>query len=76
MSTMTTILFDVFTATLKAAMARKKMNQQDLAEVSGVHFVTINRILNNAVENISFDTAEKLLLAAGVEPEKIFRKIG
>ena len=76
MSTMATVLMDVFTATLKTAMVRKKLTQQDLAETSGVHFVTINRILNGAVENISFDTAEKLLRAAGVKPEKIFRGVG
>jgi transcriptional regulator with XRE-family HTH domain len=67
---------DVFTATLKTAMARKKLTQQDLARESGIHFVTINRILNGAVENIGFDTAEKLLRAAGVKPEKIFREVG
>ena len=51
------------------------MSQQDLARASGIHFVTINRILNSAVDNISFDVAEKLLIASGVEPEKIFKKI-
>lgn len=73
---MSSTLFEVFNATLKAAMARKKLSQQDLAESSGIHFVTINRILNGAVDNISFDTAEKLLVAAGIQPERIFRKIG
>ena len=72
---MTTRLFSVFQETLRVAMAKKSMSQQDLARASGVHFVTINRILQGAVDNISFDVAEKLLVAAGVSPEKIFRKI-
>lgn len=64
-------LYDNFLTNLKAAMARLDMSQQDLAESSGVHYVTINRILNGHNEP-KFDICEKLATAVGIDPPKIF----
>jgi hypothetical protein len=76
MSTMPSTLFDQFTSTLKLAMAKNKLTGQELSRRSGVHWVTISRILNGAVDNTTFDVAEKLLKAAGVKVENGFKKIG
>ena len=73
---MPSVLFDQFIATLRAAMAKNKLSGQELARRSGVHWVTISRILNGAVDNTTLDVAERLLRAAGADPEKGFRKIG
>ena len=67
----TVILQDNFVANLTAAMARLGMSQQDLAAASGVHFVTINRILRGHNEP-KFDICEKLAKAVGIDPPKIF----
>lgn len=52
-------------------MDRLKLDQQKLAEASGVHYVTINRILNGHNEP-NFDTCEKLAKAVHIDPPKIF----
>lgn len=62
---MPSVLFDQFCDTLRSAMEHNRMTGQDLARKSGVHWVTISRILNRAVDNTSFEVAEKLLSAAG-----------
>lgn len=64
-------LYNNFIANLTAAMDRLEWNQQDLAEASGVHYVTINRILNGHNEP-KFDICEKLAKAVGIDPPKIF----
>lgn len=63
---MPSVLFDEFCGTLKVAMTERGLTGQELARKSGVHWVTISRILNGAVDNTTFEVADKLLSAAGV----------
>jgi len=63
---MPSILFDDFCTTLRTAMDEHGLTGQEVARRSGVHWVTISRILNRQVDNTSFDVADKLLAAAGV----------
>lgn len=60
-----------FLANLKRAMERLGWDQQTLATESGIHYVTINRILNGHNEP-NFDTCEKLAGAVGIDAPKIF----
>lgn len=73
---MPSVLFDEFSATLKAEMAKKGLTGQELARKSGVHWVTISRILNGAVDNTTLDVVEKLLIAVGLSPKNKFKKTG
>lgn len=73
---MPSILFDEFAATLKAAMVKRGLTGQELARQSGVHWVTISRILNGAVDNTTLDVVEKLLTAVGIDPRNKFKKTG
>lgn len=70
MSTVST-LNDNFLANIRRAMNKLDWSQQKLAEVSGVHFVTINRILNGH-HDATTEVAEKLAKAVGIDPPKIF----
>ncbi len=60
-----------FRDNLRTAMDRRKMSQQDLAKKSGVHFVTISRILSGVIDP-SVETCEKLASAAGFSSPSIF----
>lgn len=62
---------DNFRDNLRSAMNRKKMSQQDLARKSGVHFVTVSRILNGVMIP-SVELCEKLAGAAGFSSPKVF----
>jgi len=68
-------LFAVFVDMLWDALESKGMTQQELARKSGVHFVTINRILNGAKDSVSFRIAEALMDAADIDVKKFLRKI-
>lgn len=52
--------------TIIAAFERSGMTQQELSRLSGVHFVTVNRFLRGE-QGFSFDLAEKLAAALGLE---------
>lgn len=67
-------LFDEFCTTLKGAMAEHGLSGQELARKSGVHWVTISRILNGAVDNTTLEVADKLLSAAGARPKLTIQK--
>jgi transcriptional regulator with XRE-family HTH domain len=67
-------LMSNFVANLRTACERRNLSQRALAESSGVHYVTVNRIFQQKLSP-SIEVCEKLAIAAGVEsPEKIFRK--
>jgi transcriptional regulator with XRE-family HTH domain len=66
-------LSKTFRDNLRAAMALRDITQQDLSKLSGIHYVTISRILSGSIEP-TLDTCEKLAKAAKIEPEKIFEK--
>lgn len=56
---------------------RSGMSQRALSEVSGVHFVTVNRILKNR-QDPTFEICEKLARALGLEISlrRIREKVG
>lgn len=62
---------DNFVDNLKAVCERRKISQRALAEMSDVHYVTINRIFNGTLQP-SVDTCEKIAGALELGPEKIF----
>ena len=57
-------MYDRFVRQLRAGMAEAGINQKELAQRSGIHFVTINRILNGNMTNPTLGVVEKLLKAA------------
>lgn len=66
-------LQDNFRANLQAAIDRLDLSNVDLAELSGVHVVTISRILHGHLEP-SLSMCEKLAAAVKIAPEKILQK--
>jgi transcriptional regulator with XRE-family HTH domain len=64
-------LIDNFVSNLRQACKEKGISQTSLSEISGIHFVTINRIFNGHISP-TIETCEKLAKAAGVNPERIF----
>jgi len=60
-----------FRMNLRAALIARGMTQRDLARASGVHEVTISKIINGR-EQPSLEICEKLAKAAGIKLPKIF----
>jgi transcriptional regulator with XRE-family HTH domain len=60
-----------FRDNLRSAMDEHGMDQQDLAEKSGVHYVTISRILTGK-QDPTVTVCEKLAKAAGLRPDLVF----
>lgn len=73
MSTLT--LIDNFVENVRAECERRGMTQRDLAKASGVHYVSICRILGGDTAP-SVDTCEAIANALDIGPEKIFREPG
>jgi transcriptional regulator with XRE-family HTH domain len=62
-------------ANLKRECAKKNISQVDLAERTGIHATTINRILNGHMTNPTLDLCEKLAAALEFDrPEKLFKQ--
>ncbi len=57
----------------RRALDRSGMTQRDLERASGVHFVTINRILKGTQEP-TLEVVEKITKALRIDPAKIFGK--
>lgn len=57
---------------LEAELARRGWTQQELARRSGVHFVTINRILRSS-QTPTIDVAERLAKAVGLGLPNFFK---
>lgn len=66
-------LVDNFVDNLQAACERKGISQRELARRSGVHYVTVNRILQRQMDP-SLSICERLAEAAEMIPEKSFRE--
>lgn len=60
-----------FRENLKAAMDDKGFDQQDLARQSGVHYVTISRILSGK-QDPTVTVCEKLAAAVGIRADLAF----
>ncbi len=69
------MLIDNFRKNLREAMAERGVNQRELALLSGVHAVTISRILGGVMLP-SLAVCESLAKALKMSPEKTFAKIG
>ena len=64
-------LLDNFATNLRDAMKRANISGMKLAELTGVHYVTISRILNGHLSP-TVETCEKLAQAAGMRPDTAF----
>jgi len=64
-------LLDNFAVNLRDAMTRRKISGLELARRSGMHYVTISRILNGKLSP-TVDTCEKLAVAAEMRPDTAF----
>lgn len=64
-------LFENFRANLKAHCKASGVSYVELARRSGIHEVTISRIMNGR-NCPSVDVCEKLARAAGARPDTIF----
>jgi len=60
---------------MRKAMARKGMNQLDLAKHSGVHETTISRAMNGRL-NVRIGTIEKLCRALDLKIAFVYKKRG
>lgn len=67
-------MLDNFLENVRSRMELKGWNQRELADKSGLHFTTINRILNGNLDP-SLETCERLAKSLGMNPEKSFQKI-
>lgn len=64
-------LLDNFAVNLRDAMKRNRISGMELARRSGMHFVTISRILHGKLSP-TIDTCEKLAQAADMRPDTAF----
>lgn len=65
-------LLQNFARNLKDAMEEKGLSQQDVARNSGVHWVTISKLLSGRKKDASIATLEKIAQGAGIRPDTIF----
>jgi len=65
-------LRDNFVQNIRIACEKKRITQRELSRQSGVHFVTICRILSGDIPTPSVDICEKIAEAAGLNPEYCF----
>lgn len=71
---MTSTSFYRFAENLRRELARREMSQQDLAKASGVHYVVINRILNEAVDDVKLDTVDRIAHGLNLESSDLLKK--
>ena len=64
-------LLENFRANLQAAMTESGISGQEVARRSGVHWVTVSRILNGKLAP-SLAICEKLARATGIRPDTAF----
>ena len=69
----TVALIDNFVENLSATLEKREMSQAELARQSGVHYVTINKILNFKMVP-TVEMCERLTLALNITAERFFRK--
>lgn len=68
---MNVALLDNFRANLESQCKELSISQSELSRRSGIHRVTITRILSGSIDP-SVATCEKLAKAAGIRPDTIF----
>ena len=51
------------------------MNQTELARLSGVHFVTVNRLSTNRGTRVDLETLDKLSAALGCQPGDLVERV-
>ena len=73
-STMQSLSFSRFAENLRRQMERRGLSQQDLARMSGVHYVVINRILNETVDNLNLDTVDRIAAGLKMETSSLVKK--
>lgn len=64
-------LLQNFRDNLRDAMQERGLDQQDLAKKSGVHYVTISRILGGK-QDPTVTVCERLASAAGIRADLVF----
>ena len=69
----TVALIDNFVANLETAIGKLGISQSELARRSGVHYVTVHKVLRRKMEP-TVELCERLAEAAQMQPEKSFRK--
>jgi DNA-binding Xre family transcriptional regulator len=52
------------------------MNQTELARLSGVHFVTVNRLCTNRGKRVDLETLDLLSAALDCEPGDLLERVG
>jgi transcriptional regulator with XRE-family HTH domain len=67
----TVAMVENFLENLRAKCEDEGINQRELSRRSGVHYTTVNRILQGVLEP-SVPTCEKLAQAAGIPISKLF----
>lgn len=65
-------LINNFRNNLRAIMEERKVTTRGLADVAGVNYVTISRILNERQNNLTMDLCEKIAAALDVPAEEMF----
>lgn len=60
-----------FRDNLRSAMEERGLDQQELSQKSGVHYVTISRILSGK-QDPTVGVCEKLATAAGIRADLVF----
>ena len=64
-------IIDNFVSNLRRACDQSGLSQSRLAELSGVHYVTVSRILNGKISP-SVEICERLAKAAGMRADTAF----
>lgn len=64
-------IIDNFVTNLRRACADAGLSQKELADLSGIHYVTISRILHRKVSP-SVELCERLAKAAGMRADTAF----
>ena len=64
-------LLENFRENLRSAMDERGMDQQDLSRESGVHYVTISRVLSGK-QDPTVSVCERLAKAVGLRADLVF----
>ena len=69
-----TPLREVFAANLRSTRESRKISQEALADLAGLHRTYIGSV-ERGERNISIDNIERLSAALGVQPEDLIRRL-
>lgn len=68
----TVALLENFVDNVRSACDERGLTQRELANRSGVHYVTVSKLLAGKVTNPSLDVCERIAAAAGLNPALAF----